>query len=156
MGRSALCSLLLWPFGLESVTIFDHVLLYASPSQKSACGFPAQASSYGHSPHGSQSYQPSWSWKGVSATIPTEAFPREAASLAAAVERPDLVVSGEPPRPALRRPRLFLVRRRARRHRHSGPAVGLDDGYTDERCAHGFERFSVGAEDLIERLGKVL
>ena len=72
------------------------------------------------------------------------------------MERPDLFIGGEPPCPALRRPRLFLVRRHARWHRDSGPAIRLDNGGTAERCAHGFERFSVGAEDLIQRFGKIL
>ncbi len=42
MCRSALCSPLLSPFGLESVTVFDHAPLCASPSQKPACGLPAR------------------------------------------------------------------------------------------------------------------
>ena len=46
--RSASYSLLLPPFGPGSVTVFDHAPLCASPSQKPACGFPAQASSAGH------------------------------------------------------------------------------------------------------------
>jgi hypothetical protein len=72
------------------------------------------------------------------------------------VERPDLVIGGEPPCLALRRPRLFLVRRPAWWHRDSGPAIRLDNGGTAERYAHGFARFSVGAEHLIQRVGKVL
>ena len=43
--RSALYSLFLPPFGLGSVTLFDHAPLCASPSQKPACGMTAQASS---------------------------------------------------------------------------------------------------------------
>ena len=54
-SRSALCSLLLPPFGPESVTVFDPALVRASPSQKPACGFPAQASSAHPSPNGSAS-----------------------------------------------------------------------------------------------------
>ena len=50
VGRSALYSLLLPPFGLGSVTVFDPALLRASPSQKPACDFPAQASSARLSP----------------------------------------------------------------------------------------------------------
>jgi hypothetical protein len=46
--RSALYSLFLPPFGSGSVTVFDPAPLCASPSQKPACGFPAQASSDGH------------------------------------------------------------------------------------------------------------
>jgi len=46
--RSALYSLFLPPFGSGSVTVFDHAPLCTSPSQKPACGFPAQASSDGH------------------------------------------------------------------------------------------------------------
>jgi hypothetical protein len=46
--RSALYSLFLPPFGSGSVTVFDHAPVCASPSQKPACGFPAQASSDGH------------------------------------------------------------------------------------------------------------
>jgi len=38
--RSALCSPLLSPFGIESVPIFDHAPLCASPSQQPAGGFP--------------------------------------------------------------------------------------------------------------------
>ena len=75
---------------------------------------------------------------------------------ALAVERPDLFVGGEPPRSTLCRPRLFLKRRRARRHRDSGPAVGLEHRCLADRVAHGFERVPVGAEDLIQRLGEVL
>ena len=52
---------------------------------------------------------------------------------ALAVQRPDLVIGGEPPRPALGRPRLFLKRRRARWHRDSGPAIRLENGCTAER-----------------------
>jgi hypothetical protein len=52
MFRSALCSRLLPPFGLGSVTIFDHAALEVSPSQKPAVGFPAQASSWGLTPDG--------------------------------------------------------------------------------------------------------
>src|SRR4030095_2738044 len=40
-GRSAWCSPLLSPFGLESVTVFDPAPLCASSSQQPACGFPA-------------------------------------------------------------------------------------------------------------------
>src|SRR5262247_1608685 len=39
--RSALCSPLLSPFGLESVTVFDPAPLCVSPSQKPACGITA-------------------------------------------------------------------------------------------------------------------
>src|SRR5262249_30641494 len=46
--RCALYSPLLPPFGPGSVTVFHPAPLCASPSQKPACGFPAQASSAGH------------------------------------------------------------------------------------------------------------
>jgi hypothetical protein len=46
--RCALYSPFLPPFGPGSVTVFHPALLCASPSQKPACGFPAQASSAGH------------------------------------------------------------------------------------------------------------
>ena len=59
-------------------------------------------------------------------------------------------------RRARRGARLFLERRCARRYRDSGPAVGLEDGRTAERVTHGFQRVPVGAEDLIQRFGKVL
>jgi hypothetical protein len=75
---------------------------------------------------------------------------------ALAVQRPDVFLSSEPPRPALRRPRLFLMRRHAWRHRDRGLAIGLDDGGTAKRSAHGFERIPVGAEHLIQRFGEVL
>ena len=52
MVRLALCSLLLSPFGFKSVTRFSPTPLGASPSQKPACGFPAQASSFGLLPGG--------------------------------------------------------------------------------------------------------
>jgi hypothetical protein len=52
--RSALCSPLLSPFGIESVTGFDLAPLYASPSQKPAGGFPAQASSSSPLPDGDE------------------------------------------------------------------------------------------------------
>jgi len=45
--RSALYALFLPPFGSGRVTVFDHAPLCASPSQKPACGFPAQAFSDG-------------------------------------------------------------------------------------------------------------
>jgi hypothetical protein len=48
MFRHSLFSLLLSPFSIESATSFSHALLITSPSQKPACGFPAQASSFGH------------------------------------------------------------------------------------------------------------
>jgi hypothetical protein len=84
--RSALCSRLLSPFGLESVTVFDPAPLCASPSQKPACGFPAQASSTGPSPNGIHGDQRSWTWKWMSRGIAPETFPRETAPLAAMIE----------------------------------------------------------------------
>jgi hypothetical protein len=54
MFRLALSSPLLSPFGFESATRFSHASLRASPSQKPACGFPAQASSLNHSPNRKQ------------------------------------------------------------------------------------------------------
>ena len=72
------------------------------------------------------------------------------------VERPDLFIGGEPPRPALRRPGLGLRRRRTRGHRDGGLAIGLDDGGAAQRVTHRFERVPVGAEDLVERFGEVL
>src|SRR4029453_6353220 len=48
--RSAWCSPFLSPCGLESVTLCDPAPLCASPSQKPAGGFPAQASSARLSP----------------------------------------------------------------------------------------------------------
>ena len=84
--RSALCSLLLPPFGLGSVTVFDHALSRASPSQKPACGFPARASSYGLSPIGIELYQAPRLWEGIPLVIPAETLPGKAASLAPAVQ----------------------------------------------------------------------
>jgi hypothetical protein len=84
--RSALYSPLLSPFGFESVTIFDPAPLCASPSQKPACGFPAQASSDGLSPdgiHGDDGTRPR---EGMPCSIAAKALPREAAPLTPAIE----------------------------------------------------------------------
>jgi hypothetical protein len=56
---------------------------------------------------------------------------------------------------ALRGPHLCLRRRCGRRHRYGGPAIRLDDGCTAQRVAHRFQCLPVGAEDLVERFGKV-
>src|SRR4029434_2592915 len=84
--RSALYSPLLSPFGLESVTIFDPAPLCASPSQKPACGFPAQASSGGLSPDGIQGDDGTRLWEGMPCSIAAKTLPREAAPLAPAIE----------------------------------------------------------------------
>src|SRR5215510_3497230 len=84
--RSALCSLLLSPFGLESVTVFDHAPLCASPSQKPACGLPTQASSYSLSPHRIEGHQRPRAWEWMASFITTEALPGETAALTPAIE----------------------------------------------------------------------
>src|SRR5262249_48822346 len=84
--RSALCSPLLSPFGLESVTVFDPAPLCASPSQKPACGFPAQASSDGLSPDGIHGDDGTRSREGMPCSIAAKALPREAAPLTPAIE----------------------------------------------------------------------
>ena len=84
--RSALCSRLLSPFGLESVTVFDPAPLCASPSQKPACGFPAQASSTSSSPHGVHGDQRPGTWEWMSRGIAPETFPCETAPLAAMIK----------------------------------------------------------------------
>ena len=86
MFRSALCSPFLSPFGPESVTLFDPAPLCASPSQKPACGFPAQASSARLSPNGIHGDQRTRTWEWRARGVAPEAFPREAASLAAVIE----------------------------------------------------------------------
>ncbi len=86
MGRSALYSLLLPPFGPESVTVFDPALLRASPSQKPACGFPAQASSAHLSPYGIEGDQTTGLGQRKPLLIAAEALPRETAPLTAPVE----------------------------------------------------------------------
>src|SRR5262244_1637329 len=84
--RSAWCSPLLSPFGLESVTVFDPAPLCASPSQKPACGITAQASSCRPSPDGIELDQTSRPWEWMSGEIPTETLPRETTALATAIE----------------------------------------------------------------------
>jgi hypothetical protein len=84
--RSALYSPLLSPFGLESVTVFDPAPLCASPSQKPACGFPAQASSTSSSPNGVHGDQRPGTWEWMSRGIAPETFPRKTAPLAAMIE----------------------------------------------------------------------
>ena len=65
------------------------------------------------------------------------------------------VIGREPPGTALRGPHLCLRRRCGRRHRYGGPAIRLDDGCTAQRVGHRFQCLPVGAEDLVERFGKV-
>ena len=84
--RSALCSPFLSPFGIESVTVCDRAPVEASPSQKPASGFPAQASSWSLAPDGVEWDQGAWAWERVSGFIPTEALPRETTPLAAAIQ----------------------------------------------------------------------
>src|SRR5215470_14106326 len=79
--RSALYSPFLPPFGPGSVTVFDPAPLCASPSQKPACGFPAQASSDGLSPDGIHGDDGTRSREGMPCSIAAKALPREAAPL---------------------------------------------------------------------------
>jgi hypothetical protein len=81
-----LCSPLLSPFGLERVTVCDPAPLCASPSQKPACGFPAQASSCRPSPDGIELDQPSRPWERMPGEIPAEPLPRETTALAPAIQ----------------------------------------------------------------------
>jgi hypothetical protein len=73
-----------------------------------------------------------------------------------AVQCPDLLIDGEPSRPALRRLRPGLQRRYTRWHGDGVPAIGLRDGCAAERCAHGFQRVPVGPEGLIQRFDQDL
>jgi hypothetical protein len=84
--RAALCSPLLSPFGLESVTVFDPAPLCASPSQKPACGITAQASSCRPSPDGIELDRTSRPWERMPGEIPTETLPRETTALATTIQ----------------------------------------------------------------------
>jgi hypothetical protein len=84
--RRALCSLLLPPFGTGSVTIFRPAPLCASPSQKPACGAPAQASSHGPLPSGIESHHTSGTWKRMPRFVARQTFPGETAPLAPAIQ----------------------------------------------------------------------
>ncbi len=75
---------------------------------------------------------------------------------ALAVQRPDLCLVEEPPRPARLGPGPFLGRRRPRRHRDGGLAVRRDDGCAAQGFAHRRERVPSGAEHVIPRCSEVL
>jgi len=81
-----LYSQLLPPFGVGSVTVFDPTLLSASPSQKPAGGFPAQASSVSLSPAGIELDQTTWPRERIPRPIARELLPGETAALAASIE----------------------------------------------------------------------
>src|SRR5262250_934808 len=58
----------------------------SQPSQKPACGFPAQASSTSSSPNGVHRDQRTRTWEWIARGIAPEAVPREAAPLATMIE----------------------------------------------------------------------